>query len=183
MFWNLRAFSIFKKTEAYAVLKTTNAEINLMAVPLTLGMSVNVLFIVGALFVPGLWSVVESIFPFALLAFTAIGIYALKLFAEYFARLIIKGDFDFVNNNNLSQLLSSFAFAMIAVGFAAPGAMSGNITISVIGIFAAILFSTLSGLLLIIKLIIGFKSIFRQGISTENTPSLWVVIPIMTLSE
>jgi hypothetical protein len=30
-------------------------------------------------------------------------------------------------------------------------------------------------------LILGFKSIFKHGISKENAPSLWIIIPIMTL--
>lgn len=179
--WNLQEYGRFKKSEEYEKLKTSNAEVTLMAVPLTLAMTVNVFFIIGAVFVPGVWTYVEYLFPFALLAFAIIGVYGLKIFSEYFSRLIIKGDFDFINNNNLSQLLASFTFTMIGVGLAAPGAMSHNLAVSVIGIFGAIFFSTVSILLLIIKLVLGFKSIFKQGISRESAPSLWIVIPIMTL--
>ncbi len=178
---NLRAYQSFKKTDEFHVLKTSNAEITLMAIPLTYGMSINVAFILGALFVPGLWNVVEYLFPVAILALGVTGIYGMKLMSEYFSRLIIKGDFDFINNNNLSQLLSSFAFAMISVGLAAPAAMSHIKAVSVIGTVASIFFATISIMLLTIKLILGFKSIFRQGIASENTPSLWIVIPIMTL--
>lgn len=179
--WNIRSFQEFKETEDYIKLKSSNAEVTLMALPLTYGMSVNVAFVLGALFVPGLWENVEMLFPISLFALGAIGIYALKLFSEYFSRLIVKGDFDFINNNNLGQLLSSFAFAMVSVGLAAPGAMSENTTVSAIGILGSIFFATISILLLVIKLVLGFKSIFKQGISKENSPSLLIVIPVMTL--
>lgn len=179
--WNLQEYSNFKKTDEYSKLKTSNAEVTLMAVPLTLGMTVNVSFIIGALFVPGLWSYVEYLFPFSLLAYGIIGVYGLKIFSEYFSRIIIRGDFDFANNNNLSQLIASFAFTMVGVGLAAPGAMSHNIVVSVIGIVGAIFFSMVSILLLSIHLVLGFKSIFKQGISKEGAPSIWIVIPIMTL--
>lgn len=181
LIWNIRAYLKYKETDEYLRLKNTNAEVTLMALPLTYGMSVNVAFILGALFIPGLWKYVEILFPIALLALSAIGIYGLKLFSEYFSRLIVKGDFDFINNNNLSQLLSSFAFAMVSVGLAAPGAMSENIIVSVIGILGSIFFATVSILLLVIKLVLGFKSIFKQGILKENAPSLLIVIPVMTL--
>ena len=36
-------------------------------------MSVNALFILGLIFVPGLWNIVEYLFPLAMLAFAAIG--------------------------------------------------------------------------------------------------------------
>ena len=45
--------------------------------PLALAMSVNVGFIIGLTFVPGLWSIVEYMFPAAILAFLAIGLHRL----------------------------------------------------------------------------------------------------------
>lgn len=178
---NQWAYLKFRKTIGYEALKASNNEINLMAIPLTYGMLMNVLLILGALFVPGLWNVVEFLFPFVLVAYGLIGAYALRLFSIYFSRLLLDGDFDFIRNNSLSQLLSSFAFMMIAVGFAAAGAMSRVELVSVTGILAAVFFATISLLLLGIKMVLGFKSMFRQGISKESVPSLWIIIPIMTL--
>jgi len=68
--WNLREYALFKQSEAYAKLMSSNAEISLMAIPLTLAMSINVMFVLGALFVPNLWSVVEWLFPGAILGFS-----------------------------------------------------------------------------------------------------------------
>ena len=84
LFWNIREYRNFRRTEAFETLRNSNAEVQLMAIPLTLAMSVNVAFILGALFVPGLWNYVEYLFPLAMLAFAAIGLYALRILGEYF---------------------------------------------------------------------------------------------------
>ncbi len=181
LFWNTKQFNLYKKTRNYEKLVNSNAEISLMTIPLTYTMSINVCFVLGAVFVPGLWDIVEYLFPFALLGFLITGFYALKIFFNYFARLLVTGDFDFTSNNNLSQMISIFAFAMIAVGFAAPGAMSHTIEVNAIGIFGALFFASLSLLLLVIKLTLGFKNMFEHGVSIEASPSLWIIIPILTL--
>ena len=181
LIWNTKQFFLFKKTKAYEELINSNAQITLMTIPLTYAMTINVCFVLGAVFVPGLWGVVEYLFPFALIGFVVVGFFALRIFFEYFSRLLIKGDFDFSKNNNLSQMISIFALSMIAVGFAAPGAMSTNLVVNSIGIFAALFFAALSLLLIVIKFTIGFKSMFEQGLGLEAAPSIWIIIPILTL--
>jgi hypothetical protein len=57
--------------------------ITLMAIPLTFAMTINVCFVLGALFVPGLWDIVEYLFPFALIGFATVGYYAIKIFMVY----------------------------------------------------------------------------------------------------
>jgi len=178
---NIKNFNLFKKSKEYKELKEKNEEITLMAIPLTFAMTINVCFVLGAVFVPGLWGVVEYLFPMALIGFLVVGIYALKIFMNYLTRVLVNGNFDCEKNNNLSQMISIFAFAMIAVGFAAPGAMSHNITINSIGIIGSIFFLSISFLLILIKLINGFKNMFDKGISLEASPSLWIMIPILTL--
>ncbi|WP_072680728.1 hypothetical protein [Arcobacter sp. LA11] len=181
LIWNTKQFNMYKKTEAYKTLVNSNAEITLMTIPLTYAMTINVCFVLGAVFVPNLWSIVEYMFPFALLGFLVAGYFALKITFEYFSRLLTTGDFDFTKNNNLSQMISIFALSMIAVGFAAPGAMSHNLTINAIGIFGALFFGSFAMLLLIIKITMGFKNMFEQGVALEASPSLWIIIPILTL--
>jgi hypothetical protein len=68
----LKNYSKFKKTEEFKKLKNTNEEVTLMSIPLTLAMSMNVAFIAAILFIPGLWNIIEYIFPIALLVFLAI---------------------------------------------------------------------------------------------------------------
>ena len=181
LIWNTRQFNLYKKSEAYKTLKNSNAEITLMTIPLTYAMTINVCFVLGGVFVPGLWNIVEYLFPFAIIGFITAGYFALKILFNYFSRLLTTGDFDFTKNNNLSQMVSIFALSMVAVGFAAPGAMSHNITINAIGIFGALFFGSFAMLLLFIKITMGFKNMFEQGISVEASPSLWILIPILTL--
>lgn len=181
LIWNTKQYNLFKKTEAFRKLKSSNAEVTLLALPLTFAMTINVCFVLGAVFVPNLWSVVEYLFPFALLGFGIVGYFALKIFLEYFSRLISGGEFDCDSNNNLSQMISIFAFSMIGVGFAAPGAMSHSLVINAIGIFGAILFTSVAFLLLILKFVIGFRNMIKEGIGIEASPSLWIMIPILTL--
>lgn len=181
LIWSTKQFNIYKKSDSYKALLGTNAEITLMTIPLTYAMTINVFFVLGAVFVPKLWSVVEFMFPFAIIGFMATGYFALKILFNYFSRLLTAGDFDFTKNNNLSQMISIFALSMVAVGFAAPGAMSQNLVVNAIGIFGAIFFGSFAILLIIIKMTLGFNNMFEKGISVEASPSLWIIIPILTL--
>ncbi len=181
LIWNTKQFNLFTKTTKYENLKNSNMEVSLMAIPLTYTMTINVCFVLGAVFVPGLWDIVEYLFPFALLAFAIAGYFALKIFFNYFTRILTTASFDFTSNNNLSQMISIFTFSMVSVGFAAPGAMSHHITINAIGIMGSIFFAAIAILLLLIKMTIGFTNMFEKGISVEASPSLWIIIPILTL--
>lgn len=179
--WNLIRYREFRRGEGFAMLERSNGEVALMVIPLTLAMTINVLFVVGAVFVPGLWDLVEYLFPFAVLGFLAVGVYALRLYGRYITRMITTGTFDFVANASLSQLVPIFAFAMIAVGFAAPGAMSHQVEINAVGIFLSIFFLSLAMLLGIVKLVLGMSSMLRHGLDVAASPSIWIVIPILTL--
>lgn len=70
--WNLSELAIFKRTPAYQGLLGSNARVTLMAVPLTLGMTINTLFVTSATPIPGLWNVIEYLFPLALAAFAGV---------------------------------------------------------------------------------------------------------------
>ncbi|OMH39865.1 TsoY family (seleno)protein [Desulfurobacterium indicum] len=167
LFWNIKEYSNFKKTKKFEELKRSPAEVQLMAIPLTYAMTVNVLFMIGAIFIPHLWNVVEYIFPFALLAFFAIGVYGVKIFMDFISRVVAFGGFDTENNNSLSQMLFIFAFTMIAVGFSATGAMSHNKIVSALGIVFSVGFLSIAAVFGIIKLVIGFHSMFKHGVNRE----------------
>ncbi len=181
LWWNAQQWRAFVNTPAYTELKQGNAEISLMSIPLTLAMSVNVLFVLGALFVPGLWSVVEWLFPLALLAFALIGLMGLRILLTYFARVLVGGKLDFTTNNSLAPMISLFALSMITVGLAAPASMSHNSTTIAVAIALSLFFFTIAALLSLIKLVNGFASMMAQGINESASPSLWIMIPILTL--
>lgn len=181
LWWNVREYDRFKQTPRFTELKQSNAEVQLMAIPLTYAMGVNVLFILGALFVPSLWTIVEYLFPVALAAFAMIGGYAVAILLDFFGRILAFGHFDCEQNNSLSQMLSIFAFSMVAVGLAAPGAMSHNNLISGLAIILSVGFISIALVLAMVKIVLGFRAMFEHGINKESAISLWILIPILTV--
>jgi hypothetical protein len=181
LIWNIAEYKKFKQTTKYHEMKNSHQAVAFMTIPLTLAMTVNSSFAVFAASVPKLWTVVEYLFPGAILAFLAIGIYAMRIFVGYFSNFMIKGEFDYAKNNNLSQMMGIFAFSMIAVGFAAPAAMTHIKSVSAVSLFLSVFFLTMAVSLSFIKFTLGVKSIFRYGISKEGSATLWITIPILTI--
>src|SRR6056297_39511 len=182
LFWNLSAFGRFRKTEAYKKLRNSNGESALLAMPLALAMSVNVGFILGLVFVPGLWNVVEYLFPLAMVAFGLIGWLAFAQIADFLSRVLSKGGlFDVTAHNSFAQLLPAFALSMVAVGFAAPAAMS----VTPLTVGASLIISTFFGtaaiLYTVLAAITAFNSMLHYGTAKEAAPTLMVVVPIMTV--
>ncbi|WP_421858070.1 TsoY family (seleno)protein [Oricola sp.] len=181
LIWNFTRFRSWNRSEAAGKLRAGNAETQLMAIPLTLAMSINVGFIVGAVFVPGLWETAELLFPAALVAFAAIGYYAFRLFGDFMSRVLVEGGFECANNNSLAMMLSVFAFAMIGVGFSASAAMSHNHVTSVIGFMGATLFIAAALVFGAVFLVMGFRSMMENRANPETVPTLWIIIPFLTV--
>ena len=179
--WNLRELSAFRRTPAYETLRAGNGESQLMAYPLALAMAVNVAFIVGALFVPGLWSVREILFPIALLAFGAIGALAFRIYLDFLGRILTEGGYDCAKSNSLGQMISVFALAMVGVGFSATAAMSHVPVTSAIGFLGATFFTASAVVLGLVKLVLGFRSMMENRAGPETTPTLWIVVPLLTV--
>jgi len=181
LIWNIKKFNKLKKSENYKDFESGNKAVQIMAYPLTLAMTVNVFFILWAVFIPKLWIIVEFLFPGALIAFWLIWIFALRTFGSYMTRLLTTPSFDFVKNNNLWQMLAIFAFTMVWVGFAASAAMSANEITAILWLLGSIFFMTIGIFFGILKVILWFKSILKYWINKEMSPTLWIIIPILTL--
>ena len=179
--WNIGRYNAWKRTEAYAKFAKTNAQSQLMAIPLALAMSVNGLFIAGLVFVPGLWTVVEYLFPLAMAAFVAIAWYAFTLYGHFIARIKVEGGFNFAANNSFGQILPAFAFAMIGVGLAAPAAMSTSATVVGASIVLSSFFLVTALLIAGIALILGIRSMLDHGTNAETAPTLMILIPLVTI--
>ncbi len=181
LFWNLSAYNKFKKTEAYKALRSSNAESAILAMPLALAMTVNMGFIVGLVFVPGLWNIVEYLFPLALLAFAIIGYIAFREIGHFLGRVLSKGGiFDVTAHNSFAQLVPAFALSMVAVGLSAPSAMSHNpmtISISMVLSTAVGLAAVLYGVLAAIT---ALNSMLHYGTHEEAAPTLMIVVPMVT---
>lgn len=179
--WNFREHQRAKLTETYTKLKNSPAEVQFMAQPLTLAMTVNVCFASGALFVPGLWSVVEYLFPLAVVAFGVLGVWSLRLYGRYLARYLAKGGFKPEEHNHLSGLMAVFTFSMLSVGFAAPAAMSHIKAISAVAGTFSILFMVIAVIVAFLVLASGAQAMMQFGLQAQATPSIWMMVPILTL--
>ena len=179
--WNLRRFSAWRKTEAFEKFSKTNAQSQVLAMPLALAMSVNVMFILGMVFVPGLWSVVEYLFPLALIAFLAIGAYAFKLYGGFLGRVLTEGGFNCAANNNFGQILPAFAFAMVGVGLAAPAALSTVPAVSALGLIFSTFFLMTSGLIAVVAMVLGLRSMMENGANPETAPTLSIIVPLLAV--
>ena len=178
--WNLKRFAGFRKTRAYEDLRNGNSETQLLAGPLTVAMSINVAFMLGMTFVPGLWTVVEWLFPAAIVAFLLVGWWALALLKDFWGRVLVGGGFDCVRNNNLGQLLPAFASAMIGVGLAAPAAMSANPVTAMFSLVFSSFFMVMAFIMGAIQIGLGFRAMLEKGADPSTAPTLWIVLPIIT---
>lgn len=181
LIWNLRRYAQFRKTDGYTALRASNAETQLMAIPLALAMVVNGGFIVGLVFVPGLWGVVEYLFPLAMIVFLAIGAYGLSIMRDFFGRVLIEGGFDCAKNNSFAQVLPAFAFSMVGVGLAAPAAMSGFPVVAGLSFILSSFFIVTAILLAVANVILGLRAMMEQGATAETAPTLLVLVPVITV--
>ncbi len=179
--WNLRRYAAWTKSDAYASFAKTNAQSQVMALPLALAMSVNVMFVLGMVFVPGLWSVVEYLFPLAMVAFLAIGALAFKLYAGFLGRVLTEGGFNCAANNNFGQVLPAFAFAMVGVGLAAPAAMSTLPAVAGLGLVFSTFFLMTAALIAVVAMVLGLRAMMEHGANPETAPTLSIIVPLLAV--
>lgn len=182
LIWNLQSLAAFKKSETYTALRQTNGEATLLAMPLALAMTVNVMFIVGLVFVPRLWSIVEYLFPLAMIAFGAIAVIAFRMIGAFLGRVLSKGGvFDVTAHNSFAQLLPAFSIAMIGVGFAAPAAMSTTTSTVAVALMLSTFFGVAAILYTFIAATTAFASMLQNGTARESGPTLMIIVPIVTV--
>ncbi|MFO7817795.1 MAG: TsoY family (seleno)protein [Thermodesulfobacteriota bacterium] len=179
--WNLVQFKRFQRTPAYEKMASSNAETQVLAMPLAMAMSVNVFFILGMVFVPGLWSVVEYLFPVAILVFLAIGVVAFRMLGKFMGRVMTAGGFSCASNNSFAQALPAFALAMIGVGLAAPAGLSASPLVAGTGLVLSTFFLVAAVLIAAIALVLGLRSLAENGANIETAPTLSVFIPVLTI--
>lgn len=181
LIWNLRRLAEWKRGEAFARFEKTNAQSQLLAAPLAVAMAVNVGFILGMVFVPGLWSIVEYLFPLAMIAFLAIGAWALRLYGGFLGRVLAEGGFNCAANNNFGQILPAFALAMVGVGLSAPAALSTLPGISATAMILSSFFLVAASLIAAVALVLGIRSMMENGANPETAPTLMIVVPLVTV--
>jgi len=182
LIWNLGQLARFRRTPAYEKLRHSNAETQLLAMPLALAMTVNVGFIIGLVYVPNLWAVVEYLFPAAMVAFVMIGGLALRMVGHFLGRVMTEGGiFDVTANNSFAQLLPAFALAMVAVGLSAPAALSTSATVVAAALTLSTFFGVIAALYAVLGAVTALNSMLHYGTSKEASPTLMIIIPLMTV--
>jgi hypothetical protein len=181
LFWNLAAYARFRRSEDYRVLRASPAEAQMTAMPLAIAMSINVGFVLGMVFVPGLWGVVEYLFPLAIIAFLATGVLTLAQVGAFLGRIKTEGGFEWSKNASFAQALPAFALAMVGVGLAAPAGMSDSTVTAGVAIILATFFLVASTLILVLAIVLGVYSMLTHGIVPEAAPTILIVVPIMTI--
>lgn len=179
--WNLSSYAAFKATPAMAKLRASNGEAQLLTLPLALAMAINVLFVLGLVFVPGLWGVVEYLFPLAMAAFLTVGLMALTMLGRLYGRIFGQGGLDWAANNSFVQVQPAFALGMVAVGLSASAAMSGNVVTVGVAVVAATIFFTLAAIIAMAAVILGLVSMAQHGVGRETAPTLTIIVPLTTV--
>lgn len=177
---NFRLMAIFRRSSEYARFVTSPMQTQELAMPLASAMAINVGFIGGALFVPKLWTVVEVLFPFAMVAFLALGIWALALYARVF-RQATSGAFDLGGTASFAQVLPAFSFAMVAVGLAAPASMSHTPWVVGVSVTFSTFFAVAAIVLAVLKTAMALSNMLTRGVDPAGLPTLWIWVPILTV--
>lgn len=146
-----------------------------------MAMSVNVCFVLGMVFVPRLWTIVEYLFPLALLAFLAIGVLSFRQLGAFLGRVLTVGGFSCAANNSFAQAMPAFALAMIGVGLAAPAGMSAHHVVAGTGLVLSTFFLIAAVLIGAVALVLGFRSLLENGATIESAPTLSIFIPLLTI--
>jgi hypothetical protein len=179
--WNLGQHAAFNRSDRMDKLCKTNGESQLLALPLAIAMSINVGFILGLVFVPGLWSIVEYLFPAALIAFLLTGFLALAQLGRFYGRVFGNGGLDWGSNNSFAQVLPAFAFGMVGVGLSAAAALSANPVTAGTAIVLATIFLMLSLLVAVAAMILGLVSMAQHGVNAEAAPTVTIIVPLVTV--
>ncbi|WP_039017886.1 TsoY family (seleno)protein [Halocynthiibacter namhaensis] len=181
MVFNMRQLTAFKKTKAYQMLMGSNAETQLLAAPLAAAMTINAGFIAGLVFVPGLWGIVEYLFPLALIAFVAVEVWSFSLLGGFLVRVFTEGGFNHKANNSFAQILASFTLSMVAVGMAAPAAMSETPWVVAASLSLSSFMMMTTVVVAAVALVLAVWSILEHGVNEEAAPTLMVIVPLLTV--
>lgn len=177
--WMLRGLSAFKRSAGFAAFRQSHQGIQWMVRPLVLAMMINVMFILGMVFVPGLWDIREMLFPLALIGFGLVALDAITIWSSHLAELY-ENTADNAGSG-LAGMLPAFTFAMVAVGFSASAAMSHEKVTAGVGFTGAVLLIVFAFFIATAHFIVQFPAMMREGVKPPASGTLWMAIPISTV--
>lgn len=181
LIWNLSRYGEFKRSPGFAAVQNSNAGAGLFGLPLMLAMTINVSFSAGLAFVPGLWSVVEYLFPLALIAFAAVAGLTLRMMGAHVARLSVAGAFDLTKAGSFLQVQPAFALGMVGVGMSAPAALSASPTVAGIALVLSTVLLVIAVIWAAVGVVLGLLAMLQHGTVAEQIPTLMNIVPLTTV--
>ena len=177
--WMLKGLAAFKRSPQFTAFWQSHMGLQLMVRPLVLAMMVNVLFILGLVFVPGLWNLREMLFPGALLAFFLIAVDAVILWMDHLSELYQSQSDN--SGSGLAGMFPAFTFAMLSVGFSASAAMSHHKVTAGIGFSGAVILMVFALFIASAHFVVQFPRMMSDGVKPAASGTLWMAIPISTI--
>lgn len=177
--WMLKGLAAFKRSPQFTAFWQSHMGLQWMVRPLVLAMMVNVLFILGLVFVPGLWNLREMLFPGALLAFFLIAIDAVILWMDHLSELYQSQSDN--SGSGLAGMFPAFTFAMLSVGFSASAAMSHHKITAGIGFVGALILMVFALFIASAHFVVQFPRMMSDGVKQAASGTLWMAIPISTI--
>ena len=179
LFWNIPRYRAYQAAHLTPLTLGDSAFIR-FAWPLLLAMSMNAGFVVALLTIPGLWPVIEYIFPLAMLIFIVLGFFTLKQLGALIGNGL-KESKPLLAANNLASLMPAFALGMITVGLSGPSAMSHELLTSSIALFFVVLFGVATLLIIVAFGISSLANVLRNGVSVADSYGLMILVPVSTI--
>ncbi|MDR7123406.1 hypothetical protein [Pseudotabrizicola sp. 4114] len=181
LIWNLGRYGTYKRSAGFAAVQNSNAGAGLFGLPLMLAMTINVSFSAGLAFVPGLWSVVEYLFPLALIAFAAVAVLTLRMMGAHVARLSVAGTFDMAKAGSFLQVQPAFALGMVGVGMSAPAALSSSPLVAGTALVLSTVLLVIAVIWAALGVMLGVLAMLQHGTVAEQIPTLMNIVPLATV--
>ncbi|NEX45961.1 TsoY family (seleno)protein [Pseudotabrizicola algicola] len=181
MVWNLRRFAAFRRSPSFAEVQGSSAGAGLFGLPLMLAMTVNVSFSASLAFVPGLWGVIEYLFPLALAVFALLAAITLRMMGQHIARLSVAGRFDMTRAGSFLQVQPAFALGMIGVGMSAPAALSASPAVAGLSLVLSTFILVIALVWSAVAVVVGILAMLRHGVVAEQIPTLMNIVPLMAV--
>ena len=172
LLWNHRHLKVWEKTESASSLKNSAGAHHLMAIPLTIAFSLNLVVAYASAFIPYAWRLREWLFPVLFVAFVWA---ALRAFKPYFADMSVATAA--TPKDSLGRVLTSATFSLLGYGFSTLAMFSGIKLTVLIGYLSA----SFCLIAAVFVLFAGLLAALKERPSSEETGRLWLALPALTL--
>jgi len=179
--WNIQSFKRWQRTTPYKAFAKATDKTVLLAIPMTVTLSMLLGLCLLLIVVPFIFSLIEFILGFALVALIWLGARAVRLYIPFFENLVTQPLAEDARGNNLGQLISMLAFTTIGLGCAILSAASTIIIVLVVAYICAAFFLALSAFLALVWFLPRLSALTEARISPESAPLLWFAITPLCL--